>query len=174
MIDQLVERFSQIPGATVGQGPQHPEHPDKTISRRLSEFLSDYPFLHTDPHYVEFLEKYAGAYSEDEQATQLIEILGFFDPSIDIVEIEGSVIDRDGYLIFARCVYHIEDEKGLHDTQEHDFAFDASGKRKPGVYRHYSHFGSTDEGYEWMYTDFAAWLADLVTQDGRLRPPTVQ
>ncbi|MEV4143728.1 hypothetical protein AB0J40_08670 [Amycolatopsis sp. NPDC049691] len=171
MIDALMARFEQIPGARVGRGIEHPASPDASEAGRLTEFLSSYRFLRADSSYEEFLMKYGGAYIENEEATQIIDILGFSDVSTDIIEMDGSIVSGDGYLVFAQCIYHIVSERGLEDTQEHDFAFDATGERKPGVYGLYGDSHQEHNEFEWRYDNFADWLADLVAQDAKLSPP---
>lgn len=174
MIDDLIARFEQIPGARVGRGLEHPTRPDASEAGRLEEFLSNYPFLRADSSYEEFLRKYGGAYVENEDVTQIIDILGFSNVSTDIIEMDGSIVNSDGYLLFAQCIYHIMSERGLKDTQEHDFAFDATGEREPGVYRLYGDSEQDLNEFEWQYDNFANWLAYLVAQDAKLSPPAAK
>jgi hypothetical protein len=169
-IDELAERFTAIAGARLGRGPRHPRQPDSALAEHINRFLDEYPFLRTDPGYVEFLEKYAGAYAENEDVSTIVDILGFSEVSTEMIEMEGPIINKEGYLIFAQCIYHIRDNGRLRDTQEHDFAFDATGDRKPGVYRLFSAFSQLGNEFEWQYPGFTEWFADLVSHDGALEP----
>jgi hypothetical protein len=172
MLDELMQRFGQIPGAKVGHGPEHPESPDPSTAERLEEFLASYHSLQADQSYCDFLRRYGGAYIENHDATLIIDIFGFSEVSTDIVEMEGPVVNKDGYLIYAQCIYYIMSGNELRGTQEHDFAFDMTGARRPGIYRLYGSSEHLHNQFEWQHESFASWLAYLMDHDARLSPPS--
>jgi hypothetical protein len=179
-IDQLMDRFTGIPGARVGHGPRHPRHPDPSIAGQVDEFLDAYPALRADPGYVEFLERYGGASIENEKTGQIVDILGFTDASTDMIEMDGPIVDDNGFLVFAQCVYHLIEDGKLRDTQEHDFAFDTTGRRDPRVYHLYSAMSRltsapeaprSQSPFEMSCDGFVDWLAMIVNRNGMLEPP---
>lgn len=170
-IDSLMADLARIPGARIGRGPRHPSQPDATAGEKLREFLAEYPAVRTDPGYVEFLECYGGAYLENEDVSQIVDILGFTDASTQMYEMDGPIVDEDGFLLFAQCVYHIEVDGRLVDTQEYDFAFDVTGGRESGVYGLFSARAVRDNRFEWHSDDFLSWLAQLVRTGGRFPTP---
>jgi hypothetical protein len=168
-IDSLVERLGRMPGGRVGRGPRHPRSPDPSVEPRVREFLQAYPPLGQDAGYVEFLEKYAGVIVQDPGETRILDILGFSGVSTDMIEMDGPVVDENGFLVFAQCLYY--PDKGLHDMHEHDFAFSVAGERRPGVHRHQSTLDRTVPGFTWYVDDFTAWLRDLLAHDGWYERP---
>lgn len=172
-IDEVVSRLEHIPGARAGRGPRHPESPALFLEDQLVQFLDTYPVLHHDAGYIEFLEKYAGAMIKNSDETQIVDLLGFSDVSTGMLEMDGPVVDENGFLLFAQCVFHIIVEGRLVDMYEYDFAFDASGGRRPGVYRCSTTLRSQGEPYLWYADGFCSWLVELVDQDGRYERPVL-
>lgn len=132
-------------------------------------FLDSYPTLRSDDGYVEFLETFAGALIDHEGSGTVVNILGFDDLSMSLVDVDGPVVE-DGFLVFALCVYH-ELADGLLGTHEYDFAFEVSGARKSGVYRCFSTADVVDLPLEWYAPDFTTWLAELVEKGGKYERP---
>ncbi|MGH3797722.1 MAG: hypothetical protein ACRDRT_01920 [Pseudonocardiaceae bacterium] len=172
-ITEAVSRLERIPGALAGRGPRHPEAPDLSIENQLVQFLDTYPALRRDVGYVEFLEKYAGAMIKNAGETQIVDLLGFSDVSTGMLEMDGPVVDENGFLLFAQCIFHVIVEGGLVDMYEYDFAFDAYGERPPGVYRCSATLRSHGEPYVWYADGFCSWLVELVDQGGRYERPAL-
>lgn len=170
-IDELVSRLERIPGARVGRGPRHPGDPDRSLDNQVTQFLDEYSILRRDAGYVEFLEKFAGAMIKNSDETQIVDILGCSDISTGIFEMDGPLIDEEGFFLFAQCVFHLVEEGKLVDMYEYDFAFDTSGERPPGVYRCASTLRDQGASYNWCTDDFCSWLAELVTKGGRYEHP---
>lgn len=164
-IEESVARLEGLAGAVVGFGPKHPVRPNPSIDGRIRSFLSEYPELRRDSCYIEFLEKYAGARLENEDYSQIVNIFGFADVSIDMMETDDAPLVTDGYLPFAQCVYHMDTEVQV-DTYEYYFALDVTGAREPGVYRMYSDMHSGESPFSWYCSDFCTWLAEFVEKDG--------
>jgi hypothetical protein len=127
-----------------------------------------------DPGYVEFLLSYAGASLLDSSHYLFVDILGFTHASTHFfelahcLEVEGPVVEEDGFLIFATAVYHRGEQKGRPETIEFDFAFDVSGERPPVVYRYDAVTGHDPTPFHPVAADFVSWLADLVDRRGVL------
>jgi hypothetical protein len=172
-IDETISRLEHIPDARTGRGPRHPEAPDLSIEDQLVQFLGSYSILRRDSGYIEFLEKYAGAMIKNLDETQIVDVLGFSDASTGMLEMDGPLVDEDGFILFAQCVFHIIVEGRLVDMYEYDFAFDASGERRPGVYRCSSTLRSQGESYVWYADGFCSWLVELVDNGGYYERPAL-
>src|SRR5215471_3191726 len=148
VLEELVERFTQLPGAVVGRGPRHPVQPDPSIAPRIEWLLENYPRLRRYQSYVDFLEMFAGATieNEDPNGKNLVHVLGFGEEFFEIdVDWSGEgEIETDGYIVFAICAYHRDREREL-DTYEYDFALETSGARRPGIYRAVSAMHALDQ-----------------------------
>jgi hypothetical protein len=172
-IDELVSLLEHLPGARVGRGPHHPKDPDRSLENQVSQFLDEYSALRRDTGYVEFLERYAGAMIKNLDETQIVDILGLSDVSTGIFEMDGPLIDEDGFFLFSQCVFHLIEEGKLVDMYEYDFAFDTSRERPPGVYRCFSTLRGQGESYIWYTDNFYSWLAELVSKDGWYEHPAL-
>jgi hypothetical protein len=173
-IDELVTRFSRMPRARVGRGPLHPTSPDRSIAPRIGEFFRTYPTVARDGGYVEFQEKYAGASLEDPDKDQIDDIFGFTDASTDLMEMDGPIVDEDGFLVFAQCIFHVVSAGKLVDMYEYDFAFDTTGDRDGGVYRSHATLNTHGRPFERHTEDFCSWLNELVANEGRYPRPPVE
>jgi hypothetical protein len=171
-IDGVVERLSLIPGARVGHGPRHPQSPDAALGMRVAAFFDTYPALRRDGSYVEFQEKYAGALIEDPEQAQIVDIFGFDDAGTDILDMEGPVVNDDGFLVFAQCIFHTVREGKLLDTYEYDFAFNVNDDQDLAVYQSRATLRTLDEPFTRYIGGFLPWLEELVARSGRYeRPP---
>jgi hypothetical protein len=168
-IDDVVVRLSRVPGAVVGYGPGHPEHPNTAIEAVVRSFLDDYPLLRRDSGYVDFIQKYAGARIERAEDAVAVNIFGFADVSLDMMETEGELV-YDGFLEFAQGIYQ-EDPEKIATSYQYDFAFDVSGVREPGVYRAHSTMTISGRPFTWYRADFLSWLDELVERSGVYEPP---
>jgi hypothetical protein len=173
-IDDLVTRFGRLPRARVGRGPLHPTDPDTSIAPRIDEFFRAYPAAARDDGYVEFQEKYAGASLEDPDEDQIDDIFGFTDASTDMMDMDGPIVDEDGFLVFAQCIFHVISDGKLVDMYEYDFAFDTSGDRDKGVYRSYAALHTRGSSYQRCAADFRSWLEELIAGGGRYPRPPVE
>jgi hypothetical protein len=173
-IDELMTRFGRLPRARVGRGPLHPTAPDPSIAPRIDEFFRTYPMAARDSGYVEFQERYAGASIEDPDEDQIDDIFGFTDASTDLIDMDGPIVDEDGFLVFAQCIFHVVSDGKLVDMYEYDFAFDTTGDRDKGVYRSYATLRTHGRPFDWHTEDFLTWLDELVASGGRYPRPPVE
>lgn len=118
-----------------------------------------------------FLKKYAGAYLENADATQIVDIFGFGGASTDIVDSEGYPVDEDGFLIFAQCIYTEISGGKLIDSYEHDFAFSVKGDRPHGVYKASSTFREPNPHFVYYAEGFCQWLQELIEVRGTFERP---
>lgn len=171
-IDSAIARFAELPGASVGRGPRHPTEPDSSAASRIEEFLDTYPALLNDPEYVEFLEKYAGASVVNEAASQLVDVLGFTDASLDLEEdFDAAVVDEDGFLMVATAIYHLMDNGATTETLQHGFAYNVVDEGPFHLYQAYSSDARLGQEYTPAYSSFADWLEQLVAHEGWFDPP---
>jgi hypothetical protein len=170
-IDDAMSRFSAIRGSSVGHGPRHPADPDTEIAPRIERFLETYPALRDDASYVEFLEKYAGASIENDDFSQIVDILGFTEASTDIEEMDGPIVDSQGFLMVAEAVYHLREGARTTDTLQHAFAYDMTGGRPKGLYYSLVTTQHLEPAFTHEFENFEAWLDDLVAREGWLDPP---
>lgn len=148
-----------------GRGPGHPTHPAPELRPELERFLADNPVVRTDESYVQFLERYAGAYFED--AGTIVDVFGFGGTATDLVDPEYPVVTEDGFLIFAQCMHSAIEDGKLVDSWEHDFAFGPSG----GVYLASSTLRTQSQPFTFYVDDFAHWVRKLVEVDGEFGRP---
>lgn len=95
-----------------------------------------------------------------------------FDPRVaNLIEAEGPVVDSNGYLLIAMCSYG-EVRDGNLTTWEYNFAFDATGTRKRGIYQLTAQGGEILREFEWHTENFEEWLAELVERAGSYERPT--
>lgn len=170
-IDDVMSRFSAIPGSSVGRGPRHPTNPDPDVGLRIARFLEAYPLLRRDAGYVEFLEKYAGASIENDDFSQIVDILGFTDASTDIEEMDGPVVDSDGFLMVAEAVYHLREGGRNTGTLQHAFAYDVTGDRAEGLYHSLVSTERLEPAFVYALDSFEALLDDVVVREGWMDPP---
>ncbi|WP_225847553.1 hypothetical protein [Streptomyces sp. HPF1205] len=170
-IDELVIALGALPGAEVGRGPWSQEEPDEEQRKEIEDFLSLYPRLRQDAGYVDFLKRYSGAVIADEKRGQYVDIFGFGEVSSHILEIEGDVVDEEGYLVFAQCMYHDIRDGALLDSFEYDFAYNVKERQEPGVYCCRSTLGDRSQPFVRYADDFSSWLGELVAARGWFRAP---
>lgn len=170
-VDRAISMFAALPGSSVGRGPRHPTEPSPDQAQRIARFLATYPTLRGDAGYIEFLEKYAGASIENEDFSQIVDILGFTDASTDIEDMDGPIVDNDGFLMIAEAVYHLRKGNRTFDTLQHAFAFDVTGERSGGLYRSLVSGQRPEPDFKRAYESFAAWLDEVVSLQGWLEPP---
>jgi hypothetical protein len=119
---------------------------------------------------VEFLEKYAGASVENDEATQLVDILGFTDASTDIEEMDGPIVDESGFLVIADAVYQLRDGKSTIETLEHAFSYRLRGDTRD-IFHSLVSSANLNVSYSAAFDSFEAWLEDLVVREAWLDPP---
>jgi hypothetical protein len=164
-VADIVYRFERI-GGVAGKGPRHPHEPEPAMQAAISDFLDTYPALRGDRGYIDFLETYAGGSLNT--ADMFVDILGFGDASSNMLDFEGSVVDDDGFLMFAQCIYYVLRNGDLSGTYEHAFAFAVLGGRPSGVYRKVTDADFPEGGpWEFYCEDFCQWLERLVDVGGR-------
>jgi len=170
-IDDAMSIFATISGASVGRGPRHPTEPDPEIELRIGRFLETYPALLADADYVEFLEKYAGASIENDDFSQIVDILGFTEASTDIEEMDGPIVDSNGFLMVAEAVYHLREGERTTGTLQHAFAYNVTGDHPKGLYHSLVSQQRPEPSFTFAFENFVAWLDDLVAREGWLEPP---
>jgi hypothetical protein len=170
-IDDAMARFAVLDGSSVGRGPRHPTEPNPEPGLRIEQFLSAYPALRNDAGYVQFLEKYAGASIENEDGSQIVDILGFTEASTDIDEADGPVVDSDGFLMVAEAIYHVRDGNRTRETVQHAFAYDVTGDRPGGIYHSLVSTQQLQPSFAHAFDTFEAWLDDVIDREGWLDPP---
>ena len=158
-IHTLMTQFAQFEHAKIGRGPKHPTEPNVSLHTEVNTFLESYPFLRNDTGYIDFLECYAGASIFNQNSPFTVDILGFAGNSISthMFEMEESVIDEEGFLMFG---YLMLDDKSLGQHQI-SFGFDATHHRLPGVYQYVS---QVDAQWDWYCATFLEWLDKLLHQ----------
>ncbi|MGW3222451.1 hypothetical protein ACWDAG_24520 [Streptomyces sp. NPDC001157] len=158
-------------GAVTGRGPEHPTDPNRELQSELDRFIGEHPSIAEDEGYVGFLMKYAGAYAENSDATRIVDIFGFGGTSTDIVDPDFPLVDENGFLVFAQCIYSEVADGELVDSYEHDFAFSVAGDRPPGVYRADSTLRESEQPFIRYADDFCEWLQRLIEVRGRFERP---
>ncbi|SFY43711.1 hypothetical protein SAMN02787144_103855 [Streptomyces atratus] len=126
--------------------------------------------MRQDRGYIEFLERFSGVTISDPEKDIGIDIMGFDPCVVNLVETEGPVVDSNGYLLIAMCSYG-EVSDGRLVTWEYDFAFDATGNRREGIYRLVALGGENLGEFEWYVGNFEEWLAELVERSGYYAKP---
>ncbi|MFI7742534.1 hypothetical protein [Kocuria rhizosphaericola] len=170
-IDDLMTRFADVRGSSIGRGPLHPTSPDPGPGPRIARFLDTYPRLRRDAGYVEFLQKYAGASIENEDLSQIVDILGFSDASTDMEELDGPVVDRNGFLMIGEAVYHLRDGIRNVGTLEHAFAYQVADEQARGLFHSLVSEKHPTPAFSFAFPSFENWLEDLIARDGWLEPP---
>jgi hypothetical protein len=163
-IHELIRELAQFGTVETGHGPRHPTAPSPAFASEIAAFLDEYPFVKRDRGYVEFLECYAGLLFWRAQDCLSLSIYGFDpDVSLHLAEGEGDIITREGFLTFADAAVPIEEGRfSSEDPQGAAFGFDATERRRWGVYR-----CSSNQPYEWYCETFEEWLGLLVSLRGR-------
>ncbi|MGB1241380.1 MAG: hypothetical protein ACPG49_02590 [Chitinophagales bacterium] len=155
---KLMATFVQFTTAKVGQGYAHPTSPKFDLQVQTDDFLNEHVFLKAFPNYIQFLKTYSGASISTPNGSIHFEIGGFIEEiALPIIDKETPVIDEDGYYTF--CISAMQ-EKGK--DKYLSFAFDATGKRKKGVYEYiqFRHNGSSQ--YFHRYPSFLSWLEEII------------
>ena len=168
-----MKRFSEkFEGACVGHGPKHSDIPNTDLQPEINQFLSEYPFLQQDKGYVNFLERYAGA-TLDAPEGLIVIIFGFVLDigGLHMTQDEGPIIDDEGFLCIAAVQVRSDEDakgfdeyaKGFDEYTDLAFSFDATGERRPGIYRN---IGLNPKA--WYCEDFLTWLRLLIDKQGQL------
>lgn len=158
-IQALISGLSAFGELETYQGPRHPTVPRPELAPEIEQFLHTYPFLRQDESYVTYLECYAGACAARFESSFWIEIFGFeHNIALHIVDGEGDVVDEDGFLVFSLIALG-DDPQG--HLIEDAFAFDATGKRRRGIY-----WKKSDEpDYTWLCETFQGWLEKVLNKE---------
>jgi hypothetical protein len=142
-VDDLMAMFAARPSTVICRGPEHPTHPDPSLTDRLRLWLETHPFLHRDEGYVQFLERYCGAAIGDKASDFCVTVHGFH-PEVgyldeyDFCTYDPTVpgLDARGLYPFALLAYDLPGPGKRRDRRVlMDFCFDGSGTRPWGVYR---------------------------------------
>lgn len=140
------------------------------LQRQVDALLATYPFLERDAGYVAYLRRYGGAIVVRVDAL-VLSLYGFsHDIGMHIVDGPGEPV-CDGCLVFCdmsvpAAVRARTDVKETVETVAVGFGFEATGERRPGVYR----FVDGGDG-EWFCETFLEWLAILIETDGQIDRP---
>lgn len=158
VLQELMQQFSTIEGAFIGQGSYHSSYPNQALLGEIDDFLQRFPFLRDDQGYIDFLSLYAGA-GISQEPTLMVDICGFTTEGIHIVKDDGEPLDKQGFFTF--CLTYLDNEREI------DFSFDATGHRERGVYRAIADSRGTGD-YAWFCPSFLIWLERLIQHQGRL------
>jgi hypothetical protein len=170
-IDDLAAAFARLPGALLGEGPDHPHCPDPSLRWEEDGYFRQYPFLRADPGYVAFIHRYWWAGTEGGEDMAHIHI---FAPWSDVSDpsYPEEPIEPEGYLTFALVTVRRAGGWATEDGVELAFGFDATGTRPPGVYwvRVAQLAKRTLRPFLWArYCDtFAEWLGHTIRDRGEL------
>ncbi len=168
-LTEVMARWSGIPGAELGQGPLLA--PSSDIDARIERFLSAHPILETDPTYVEFQRTYAGASVQNPERTQIIDVLGFSDASTEIEEMDGPIVDDDGYLLVVDGVFFVQRPDEQPVTIQHAYAYRTSGTGGTTIYHSVVATDRPSSGYSPAFDRFVDLLSHVVATGGWLDPP---
>lgn len=98
----------------------------------------------------------------------VIDLFGFTEVSRNIAKPDdGSVVDDNGFLIICDGVVRLHEGGFREGVIGQGFAFDASGKRKWGVYRYVSIDDTVSDMY-WYCDTFLQALGALIDTKGKL------
>lgn len=169
-IHTLMQKFSELGHALVGEGAAHPISPQPELFHEVVSFLAEYPFLKKEPTYQVFLACYGGASVAWPDNSLVIDIFGFLEEVSTHLQDEflDQVVDEDGFFMFCSTVVRGGKYEGFDDNIGIEYAFDATGKRPRGVYRFVSGKDYESEAYQWYCGTFSEWLSELIDQKGRL------
>ena len=131
---------------------------DDDLQEEVDELLEEYPFLERDEPYVAYLRGYGGAIVVRRDAL-VLSLYGFSDDiGMHIVEGPGDPVEDGCFMICDLSVplrvRARTDVKQTVETVAVGFGFEATGDRRPGIYR----FVDGGEG-EWFCETFLdeAW-----------------
>ncbi len=158
----LMRQFETLGYATVGSGPDHQHNPQPEKKKEIEQFIEQHDFLRQAPDYVTFLFCYAAAAVYWPGGELTIEIYGFDENITAHLVLDqgflGPIIDTEGFFLFCGSRIWPVGEDPIYI----DYAFDATGQRRWGVYR------KITGQYEWYCETFLDWLQVLIEKKGRL------
>lgn len=161
-LHELLRELIEMGDGMLGNGPKHPESPNPELAEIVKQFLKDYAFLRNDPSYIEFLETYAGAGVIHPDEEFALDLPGFgAGVSNFIPEEEYPVVNDEGFLVFCDGYASTKAEDGTKSMIAQSFSFDATGKRRWGVYRH------SETRVYWYCESFLDWLRIVVENKGK-------
>jgi hypothetical protein len=133
-IDDLVAAFARLPGAILGEGPDHPRCPDPSLRREADGYFRQYPYLLADLGYVAFIRRYWWAGTEGGGDVAHVHIFAPWSDESDPTYPEEP-IEPEGYLTFALATVWRGEGGAAANGIDLGFGFDATGARPPGIYR---------------------------------------
>ena len=176
-VDQLIQRLLEVaPHVYIGRGPEHPTHPNSTLAKRTATWLSVHPFLNQDAGYLEFLRRYSGVQVLIEKSLYWgLNIPGFtprlgddyrFGYGTGRLDPTVRHIDENGFYDFAEVFFELPGEEDESVWAREVFGFDASAKRRWGVYRSEEQVFEGTIGPlgppEWFCETFLEWLRRVI------------
>jgi hypothetical protein len=164
-IDELVARFTQLPGPILDRGPDHPYSPDTERQEEVEAYFRRYPFLLADCGYVAFVRRYMWAGTEGDNVG-----IHVFAPVSAVYDPYGGTdpVDEQGFFLFATSEYRKLGRPGKQNNIALGFGFDATGSRRTGVYRS-ARLGDQElRPWSWYCEVFSEWLERIIQSRGQL------
>jgi hypothetical protein len=159
MIEELVNRLAKMGEWTSAASAVGPGAP-KVFAAETARLLEQFPFAERADDWLAFLRKYGGGMLTRERDLLSLGLYGFSeDVTMPILDGPGDPIDA-GCLVFGDVEVPLVGSAD--ETVALGFGFDATGKRKWGVYR------IEDSAASRYCESFTEWLRRFVELDGRL------
>lgn len=158
----IIEGFEAMGDIAVGFGLEHPVAPDLRREEEVRSFLAQLPPSCRDPDWLAFLLRYGGLQWEIDAGN--FGLMGYRWVSEDLIDAEEEAIDEHGFLSFAYLDVALE-------RMELDvtliYGFDATGERRPGVYRLQVNPEPTpDTAWAYYQPSFMAFLRAVAAVNG--------
>jgi hypothetical protein len=163
LIDSLLEKLRSLGKLYLDIGPTYPSSHSLKLQLSLDKLLKLYPFLVDMPDYIEFLKLYAGLSYTQKKYRISVDLFGISRTvSTSLIDGEGDAISDDGILTFcSMALIPKELDVNFKNIKAVGFGFEATGKRKFGIYRKVD-----SESYEYYCETFTSWLNLFVKKGG--------
>lgn len=165
-LHKTVNRFSQFAYSQVGNGPDHPTNPDKSISNRIDQFLENNKFLLIDETYVEFLKCYSAAAILLPDLKFMVHIFGFSpEITMEVDRPDESLHEKNGIFRIAEMLIQ-RGPRMVHDTLGYNVGYDyrASGVYIKSIPQGTPYAKMPEIPYVRHYDSFLQWLKQLVDE----------
>jgi hypothetical protein len=174
-LDSLVHRFAQLGSSVrIGRGPEHPAEPDDKLAQQTVRWLNAHAFLQRDQGYVTFLKRYSGLEADEKKAGFGIAISGFSGFGGFLHELGPGKFDDQNPCVTPEGFYPFANTGGRVDAGPFRgsvliaFSFDATERRKWGIYREIWPRNGTKVEYHWYCETFLEWLENSIRLKGML------
>ena len=154
-----MQTFSALPMAETGALFSN------DLEKQARSFVEKHPFLKADSDYIEFLIEYGGASVDLSFEHFFTDVHGFASricTTFEDLQQEWPLISEEGFFSFAT-----QARAGGVES----FAFDATGRRRRGVYASWMAFeGYKVDPFAWRYESFVGWLGHVLETYQRAVP----